>query len=89
MWSIFIIQLCHFLAMELFDYPLICNQIGKISPKCEGSDIVILPPYLRPKQPNVFGFYVFRVTSETTKKWTYCCVKQWTAGEHDCYMPTV
>ena len=60
--------------MELFDYPLICNRIGKISPKSEGSDIVILPPHF---------------TSETTKNWTYCRVKEWTAGEHDCYMPTV
>ncbi|CBK20497.2 uncharacterized protein [Blastocystis hominis] len=75
--------------MEFIDCPLICNRIGRISPKSEGSDNVILPPQLRPKRPNVFGFYIYKVTSETTDKWTYCCVRQWTAEEHDCYMPTV
>ena len=44
---------------------------------------------MKPKLPNVFGFYIYKVTSDTTSKWTYCCVRQWTAEEHDCYMPTV
>ena len=75
--------------MVFIDCPLTCNRIGRISPKSEGSDNVILPPQLKPKRPNVFGFYIFKVTADTTDKWTYCCVKQWTAEEHYCYMPTV
>ena len=75
--------------MEIREYPLTCNQIGRISMKSESSDLVILPVQLKPRKPNMLGFYIFKVTSDLNKRWIYCRVVEWTAGERDCYMPTV
>ena len=55
----------------------------------EGSDFVILPSHLKPQKPNVFGYYIFKITSDLSSRWTYCRVVEWTADKHDCYMPTV
>lgn len=75
--------------MEITDYPLTCNRISRKSMKNESSDYAILPAHLRPSKPNVFGYYVFKVTSDMSDHWTYCRVIEWSAGEHDCYLPTV
>lgn len=75
--------------MEIKEYPLTCNRIGRISMKSESSDLVILPSQLKPRKPNMLGFYIFKITSDLNKRWIYCRVIEWSAGERDCYMPTV
>ena len=75
--------------MEIKEYPLTCNRIGRISMKSESSDLVILPSQLKPRKPNMLGFYIFKITSDLNKRWIYCRVIEWSAGESDCYMPTV
>ena len=80
----------HFIVtMDIVNFPLTCNRIGKKSMKNEGSDFAILPSHLKPQKPNVFGYYIFKITSDLSSRWTYCRVVDWTDSEHDCYLPTV
>lgn len=57
--------------------------------KNEGSDFAILPASLKPQKPNVLGYYIFKITSDLSSRWTYCRVVEWTEGDRDCYLPTV
>ena len=75
--------------MDSFEFSLNCNCIGKVSMKNESSDHVILPARLKPKKPNVFGYYIFKITSNLTSRWTYCRVIDWCDDENECYLPTV
>lgn len=75
--------------MEIKEFPLTCHQISAISIKKESSDYVVLPSHLKPKRPNVLGYYIFRITSDISDRWVYCRVIDWTKEEHDCYLPTV
>mgnify|MGYP000766932856 CR=1 FL=1 len=75
--------------MEIVDCPLTCNRISRVSMKNESSDYAILPLHLRPAKPNLFGYYVFKVSSDMSNRWTYCRVIEWCESERDCYLPTV
>ena len=75
--------------MEIKEFPLTCHQISAISIKKESSDYVMLPWQLKPKRPNVLGYYIFRITSDISDRWVYCRVIDWIKEEHDCYLPTV
>ena len=75
--------------MDIMKFPLTCNRLDNISMKLEGSDCAILPAHLKPQKPNVLGYYIFKITSDLSTRWCYCRVVEWTAGEHDCYLPTV
>ena len=74
---------------DAIEFSLNCNCIGKVSMKNESSDRAILPARLKPKKPNVFGYYIFKITSNLTSRWTYCRVIDWCDDENDCYLPTV
>lgn len=75
--------------MQTLEFALTCHRIGKISMKNEGSDFAILPASLKPQKPNVLGYYIFKITSDLSSRWTYCRVVEWTEGDRDCYLPTV
>ena len=75
--------------MEIKEFPLTCHQISAISIKKESSDYVVLPSHLKPRRPNILGYYIFRITSDISSRWIYCRVIDWTEEERDCYLPTV